>query len=467
MAWYPMATMSHSITWRRRMALNEAQTSTRSGLGWTTKAGFGLGQVAGQLFRDVPSLLLLFYLTSVMGIEPAIAGAAIFVPKVFFGALFDLWIGLTSDRIAARFPRRRWLLLGGLAAPWVMLGVFAVPQAALTFQIAWVFVTFSLYMAVYATFSVPYLAQFAEMSSDPQERTELMAWKHGFSGVGVLMSSSLAPMLVGSLGGGRSAYLATMLAVGLLCLACLVTAWRFAARIRQPEDSARPLALRDLPSALADRRFAVLCLSAVIMTVAAGISYASFAFFVKFAMHRADAFAQLGIMSAIMAFAVMAGSPLWVLVARRIGKKNTYMIAACGHGMTTLIWGQLADAPVQLSWAMAAIMATFNAGWGMIILSLLSDTIAAARSEFGENRAGTYSAIWSIIEKAGIALGGTLVVGALLSASGFDAQAAQQGIGQSAQAIAGIIFAYATLPGLAKIAAAALIWRFVEEERGG
>ena len=162
-----------------------------------------MGQVAGQLFRDVPSLLLLFYLTSVMGIEPAIAGAAIFVPKVVFGALFDLWIGLTSDRIAARFPRRRWLLVGGLAAPLVMLGVFAVPQAALAFQVAWVFVTFSAYMAVYSTFSVPYLAQFAEMSSDPQERTELMAWKHGFSGLGVLLSSSLAPMLVGSLGGGR------------------------------------------------------------------------------------------------------------------------------------------------------------------------------------------------------------------------------------------------------------------------
>lgn len=451
---------------RTTLSTTPIQARTRrSGLPWTTKAGFGLGQIAGQLFRDVPSLLLLFYLTSVMGIEPAIAGAAIFVPKVLFGALFDLWIGLTSDRMAARFPRHRWLLLGGLAAPAAMLGVFAVPHAALPFQIAWVFVTFSAYMAVYSSFSVPYLAQFAEMSSDPQERTELMAWKHGFSGVGLLLSSSLAPMMVGMLGGGRSAYLSTMLAIGLACLVCLLAAWRFAARIPARTDNARPLALRDLPSALTDRRFVVLCLSAVIMTVAAGVSYACFAFFVKFAMGRSDAFAQMGIMSAIMAFAVMAGAPLWVFVARHLGKKNTYLLAACGHGLTLLAWSQLIGAPIAVAWLLAGIMATFNAGWGLIILSLLSDAIAAAREQRGENRAGSYSAIWSIIEKAGIALGGTLLAGALLSASHFDAEAAKQGVAQTAEAISGIVFAYAILPGLAKLAAAALIWRFVGDDR--
>jgi Na+/melibiose symporter-like transporter len=170
-------------------------------------------------------------------------------------------------------------------------------------------------------------------------------------------------------------------------------------------------------------------------------------------------------MSAIMAFAVMAGAPLWVFVARLIGKKNTYLLAASGHGLTLLAWSQLTDAPIAVSWLLSAVMATFNAGWGLIILSLLSDSIAAAREQRGENRAGSYSAIWSIIEKAGIALGGTLVAGALLSASHFDAQAATRGMAQSAEAISGIVFAYAVLPGLAKLAAAALIWRFVKEDR--
>lgn len=429
----------------------------------STKAGFGIGQVAGQLFRDAPSLLLLFYLVNVMGIAPAIAGTAIFVPKVVFSVIFDLWVGLASDRIATRFPRRRWLLIGGIAAPFAMLAAFAVPQASTTLQVAWVFVTFTAYMAVYSTFSVPYLAQFAEMSSDPAERTELMGWKHGFTGLGVLLSSSVAPMAVNALGGDRNAHLVTMGCIGLVCMACLLIAWRFAARIPEPRDAARPFTFKDLPRAFTDRRFAILCLSAIVMTVAAGITYASFPFFVKYAMGRAEPLHDLGVMSAIMAVAVMAGSPLWVMVAARIGKKPTYVLAAAGHGAVTLVWGQVPHASIEVAYVLAALMAACNAGWGTIVLSLLSDCIAGARVDFGENRAGSYSAIWSAIEKVGIAFGGTLVVGALLSTFGFDSAAARAGLPQSAHAVTGIIVAFATVPGLAKLVAAAMILRFVDE----
>lgn len=440
------------------------QSDGASGLGRTTKAGFALGQVAGQLFRDAPSLLLLFYLTNVMGIAPAIAGAAIFVPKVVFGVIFDLWIGVASDRMAPRFPRRRWLLIGGIVAPFAMLGPFAVPEATMMVQVAWVFVTFSAYMAVYSTFSVPYLAQFAEMSSDPVERTELMGWKHGFTGLGVLLSSSFAPMLVNRLGMDRQGHLITMVVLGLIAMTCLLVAWRFAARIREPQAAAKAFAIKDLPRAFADRRFAILCLSAVVMTVGAGISYAGFPFFVKYAMARPEPLHDIGVMSAIMAVAVMAGSPIWVMVAKRIGKKRTYVIAASGHGLVTLLWGQMAHVPMPVAWALAAVMAACNAGWGTIVLSLLSDCIAHARDEHDENRAGTYSAIWSVIEKAGIALGGTLVVGAILSAWGFDAAAARAGVAQSAEAIAGTVMAYSVVPGVTKLIAALIIWRFVHEK---
>ena len=435
----------------------------QSGLARTTKAGFAVGQIAGQLFRDVPSLLLLFYLSNVMGLPPAIAGSAIFVPKVVFGALFDVWIGLASDRMAARLPRRRWLLAGALLAPFAMLGPFAVPTGSTALQVGWVFVTFSGYMAVYSTFSVPYLAQFAEMSQDPRERTELMGWKHSFTGIGVLLSSSLAPMLVARLGATREGHLITMGVIGLICMVCLLTAWRFAGRIVDSPRASRPLALRDLPRTLTDGRFAILCLSAVLMTVGAGISYASMPFFVKFVMHRVDPLHDMGLLAAIMAAAVVGGSPLWVLIAGRMGKKATYVLAATGHGLVTLAWGQLAHAPFAVACLLAALTAFCNAGWGTIVLSLLSDAIAAARETYGENRAGAYSAIWSVIEKAGIALGGTLVVGGLLSAWGFDSSAAKAGLAQSAGALTGILVAYSLVPGVTKLVAAAIIWRWVHE----
>ena len=434
----------------------------------STKAGFGIGQIAGQLFRDTPSLLLLFFLTNVMGISPAIAGTAIFIPKVVLGALFDLGIGAVSDRFADRMPRRNWFVISGLAAPVAMLGVFAVPQASVGFQVAWVMASFSFYMAVYSSFSVPYLAMLSEMTSDPKERTELMGWKHSFGGIGLLLSSSLAPMAVNALGADQRAHLITMGTIGVACLVFMLIAWRVArgiARLPQTagDAAAGRSALGGLTRAFADRRFVILSISAVVMTVSAGIGYASFPFFVKYSMARAEPLHDLGVMAAIMGVAVIFGSPMWVMVSARIGKVPTYVMAAAGHGLIVFVWGLMPRAPVEVAYVLSGLMATCNAGWGTVVLSLLSDCIAQAREDFGENRAGSYSAIWSAIEKAGIALGGTLIVGLLLSWFGFDSVAAKQGLPQTEAALFGILFCYSFLPGVAKMTAAGMIWKFVRE----
>lgn len=437
------------------------QPSARSQLAVSTKAGFGVGQIAGQLFRDAPSLLLLFYLSSIMGIDPAIAGASIFIPKVFFGGGFDLFVGLTSDAKSRTFPRRHWLLIGAVLSPFAMLGPFIIPDVSESLKMVWIFAAFSVYMAVFSTFSVPYLAQFAEMTDNPQERTELMAWKHAFTGMGILLGSAGTPVLIHHLGGDQQAYIWSIAVIGILCSAALFTAWHSAGKIPDRVHQSEPLKLRQLFTVFHDRLFSVLCISAVVMTIAQGIAYACFAFWVRFAMGREDVLVQIGIMSAIMAACVIAGSPIWVWVARRIGKKNTYMLAACAHGLVLIIWGLFPDAPIWFAYLMAAAMALFNSGWGLIVLSMLSDVIAKSRDDRGENRAGSYSAIWMIVEKGGIAAGGTLIVGALLSGTGFDAEAAKAGMPQSAAAISGIIISYAFIPGIAKIMAAGLIWFFM------
>ncbi len=92
-------------------------TEIAGNISLTAQIGYGAGQIAGQVFRDVPSLLLLFFMTSVLGINPALAGSAIFLPKLIGGIIFDVSAGLISDRWQARFARRHWLLVGMLAAP--------------------------------------------------------------------------------------------------------------------------------------------------------------------------------------------------------------------------------------------------------------------------------------------------------------------------------------------------------------
>ena len=155
------------------------------------QVGYGVGQLAGQIFRDVPSLLLLFFMTTVLGIAPVVAGAAVFVPKLIWGVGSDMAVGVLSDRWQRRIARRWWLLIGATGAPLAMIALFHVPQASTAIRLAYVAGVFSLYMMVFATFSVPYLAIAGELTRTAAQRNVLMAWlarlpRRSFSAMGAV-----------------------------------------------------------------------------------------------------------------------------------------------------------------------------------------------------------------------------------------------------------------------------------------
>jgi Na+/melibiose symporter-like transporter len=141
------------------------------------------------------------------------------------------------------------------------------------------------------------------------------------------------------------------------------------------------------------------------------------------------------------------------------------VVAAIGHALTLIVWANAGSGPIWVTYVCSGFVGLFNSGWGLIALSLLTDTMAKACDETGRDTAGSFAAIWSIIEKAGIALGGTLVVSSILAVGGFDATAAKQGIAQSADAIDAIRYAFGIVPAALILIAAFIIWRFVPSRK--
>ena len=88
------------------------------------------------------------------------------------------------------------------------------------------------------------------------------------------------------------------------------------------------------------------------------------------------------------------------------------------------------------------IMGTFQSACFTTAFSLLSDVIEHAREISGASRAGFFSALFTIIDKVGFALGGTLLVGLVLEFTGFVAGQPTQ----SKDALSGITFGFALLP---------------------
>ena len=426
--------------------------STAAGPGLPAQVAYGFGQIAGQVFRDVPSLLLLFFMTSVLGVSPALAGTAIFVPKLVGGIVFDVSAGVLSDRLQARFARRHWLLIGALAAPAAMIALFHVPRGSEGEMAAYVATAFALYMAVFACLSVPYLAIAGDLQLSPHQRTVLMAWRLAFTAIGVLIAGAIAPAYAAASGGGQPGYEAMAQMLAALCTVSLLIGWwgagAAAKRVGMRPAAQEALTLSAALTALADRRFSVLALVNLLQLVAAGMAYAGLMYFISYNLGIADALNRVGPVVLIASVGIVIAQPMWVKVAARIGKRRAYVVAALIHAVAHLGWAASSWGGLPLLYGFALLLGIGNSGWAMLGFSMVGDIA-------GEGKAGLYSSVFIALDKIAFALGGALITGLILSAFGFDAAAAAQGGPQPASALTGILIVFALAPAACNIIAAA------------
>lgn len=432
-------------------------TNSTQGPGLPAQMAYGLGQIAGQVFRDVPSLLLLFFMTSVLGVSPALAGTAIFVPKLIGGIVFDVSAGLLSDRLQARFARRHWLLIGALAAPAAMIALFHVPPGSEGAMAAYVATAFALYMAVFACLSVPYLAIAGDLQLNPHQRTVLMAWRLAFTAIGVLLAGAVAPAYAAAAGGGQPGYEAMAKMLAALCAVSLLFGWwgagAAAKRVGLRPTVQEKITFRSAMTALTDRRFSVLAMVNLLQLVAAGMAYAGLMYFIAYNLGIPDALNRVGPVVLLASLGIIVAQPIWVKVAARIGKRRAYVAAALIHATAHLGWGASAWGGLPLLYGFALLLGIGNSGWAMLGFSMVSDIA-------GEGKAGLYSAVFIALDKIAFALGGALITGLILSAFGFDAVAAAHGGPQPASALTGILIAFALTPAACNLVAAATFARW-------
>ncbi len=168
--------------------------------------GFSLGMIGDRIFRDAPALLLLLFMTNYLDIPPAMAGTAIFIPKILI-VFVDPLVGTFSDRLNTRWGRRRPLMLpGGILAGLAVVLFFHVPHfGAPVVEAAYLSLIIFLGFTGYSLFTVPCLVMASEIAEGAEERRRVMSWRVGFMAIG-LCFSAYAGACVQYLGGGQAGY---------------------------------------------------------------------------------------------------------------------------------------------------------------------------------------------------------------------------------------------------------------------
>ena len=413
-----------------------------------TYFGYGVGQVGGQIMRDTPALLLPFYMTTMLGMEAALASAVVLIAKtwVFFA---DPTVGVISDRSDTRWGRRRpFILAGGLIAGVSFFFLFYVPdfetQLALFVYMA---ALYTLMNTGFSSFSVPYLTMASEMSNDPDERTTIISFRNVALNVGLLAGGALAPRLIAAGETPRAGY--EFMAAVLAAIIVVSAIWLFLGTARAPRNIASPAtpSLKEqLQIAQRNRPFVVLISANILQYLSAGISYTGMLFFLTYYV-GVDPFMIFPIVILLMVGVSTLFMPLLVWLASTYGKLKVYVWSLVAFAVSTQVYFFAGSDTLWPIWAGALFTGVFNTAFILMSLSLLTDTIAFDRIRSGFKREGALSAVYSATEKISFAMGAVLF-GLLLSATGFVESSGGKYMEQPASAIAGIMAGFVVIPAL-------------------
>ena len=366
---------------------------------------YAIGSFGTGAFSTVPSVLLLYFCTEIVGISSGVAALIVFLPKLW--ALFwDPFVGGWSDRTVSRFGRRRpFLALGAVGTGIAFVLLFAPPAISPASHALSVGLGYFALVTCYALFAVPYVAIPAEFGGTPLDRSRLVGWRMAAAMIGVLAGGALAPMLVAAAGGGRTGYAVMALWLGGACAVAMLAPLLVLGGRDGPVAAAvaRAPLWDQVRAALRDRAFRWLVIAYVLMLAAAGLISASAPYLIVHALSRSEA--DIGVALGIMLVATSLTAPMLAWAGRRWGEARALTVSIIAYMLAAAI---VALAARHHHWP--AMLAGFAlAGPAFAGLQVLPYTIAAhlihARSAVESAAEGALTGIWTAAEKIGLALG--------------------------------------------------------------
>lgn len=366
------------------------------------------------------SALSLFYFTVVLRIHPALAGLLIFMARIY-DAITDPLSGWLSDRSKSKMGRRRpFLLAGALVSAVSFAAVFNSPfEGSGAATTLYVLATLLLYTTGYSLFNVPYMAMPAEMTHSYHERSVIHGYRVASAAVGGLAVQAMAGLLLEWLGKGQLAHSVLGYTGGVLILVTMLVTFFGTAHL--PTDVARPISppfREQLRGFLANRPFQQVMGVKLAQLVGISSSSGGLLFFLANVIDRPlTLLPAIGVATTV---GVLTSTPLLLWLSRRIGKRGGYAVSAAVTGLAALSW--VIAQPGEPTWALLLrgyLLGIAFSGNVMFAMSMLADTMELDRHRTGMRREGTYSALYSFVEKLASSLG-PLVLGSALSLAGFD-----------------------------------------------
>ena len=158
------------------------------------KINYSIGSVANGVKTDTFTFFLLFFYSNIIGLNPGLAGSAIFI-ALCIDAITDPLMGTISDRTNSSLGRRHpYMFISFIPMSLGYILLFAPRQGwemSQTDLFLWMTVFTVLTRLGMTLFDIPHRAFGGEVTKDYQERTILMSWREAFGWIAGLSNAFL------------------------------------------------------------------------------------------------------------------------------------------------------------------------------------------------------------------------------------------------------------------------------------
>jgi glycoside/pentoside/hexuronide:cation symporter, GPH family len=342
-------------------------------------------------------------------------------------ALSDPLMGWISDHTHTRLGRRRPYMLIG--APLCGIAFFCLlnPPVALKGKDAaiWFGVTFILYFIFHTVYVLPHYALGPELTQNYNDRSTLFAWRESFTILGTIVASVAPGVLKAAFHlTDRQVFFDLGIFFGIVLT---LLYWLLVLTVKERPDfvarESNPL-VPGVRRALRNRPFAILLASYVVGSIAGAIPATMMPFFNAYVIRPADPITSLSLLLAGYFGFGFVSLPMWVALARRIGKLNAWLtsffLGISGGALMFLLGpGDLKALFVLICWAGIG----FGAGL-FLTPSMQADVIDYDELYTGKRREAQYTAFWSMLPKF-IAIPSAAIPIAILASLGYVPNAIQ------------------------------------------
>lgn len=437
------------------------------------RLAYSVGSAPDVMINTALNVFLLFYLTNICGLSPALAGFAV-ASGLVIDAVLDPWIGMQSDHLHSRWGRR--LPFMAMATPIFIaafVALFTLPhiesQSILFVVVMLLCITIRIGLS---SFALPFLAVGAEISDDEVERARLITWRWGAAVLFALATVALGFGLFfkGEHGIAQQANypsFALLLALVVLLMAAssMYAVRRTLARQHVPpphEAGSLREMLREIVQLFNSATFRIIFLACLLSSAAQSVTQ-------SMSLHAYTFFWKLGgdqVQAAIisMTIGLILGAPIGGVLIKRWEHRKTIMIAGF-----CMMLAQAAPPSLRLcgllplegnvlgtTLAVAQLLAGMAMTIAMMTLTAMTtEALDEHEYQHGVRVEGFYFAGWTLAAKVANGLG-ALLSGIALQLINFPATTAGKmpsTIPERTSDLLGIAYG----PGAATLTAATLI----------